>query len=75
MSAKISACTPRFCTIYATSKGKLSIRPSDIPIEEKIIDDASETSFSSTSSSNYTSTSHTGKLLMVTSAILWSRKL
>lgn len=59
MSAKISACTPRFCTIYAVSKGKLSIRPSDMPIDGSIIDDASETSFSSSSSSNYHSTSQT----------------
>ncbi|TKY49847.1 U-box domain-containing protein 35 [Spatholobus suberectus] len=59
MSKKISVCTPRFCTIYAVSKGKLSIRPSDTPIDGIIIDDASETSLSSSSSSNYTSTSQT----------------
>ncbi|KAK7271561.1 hypothetical protein RJT34_27567 [Clitoria ternatea] len=59
MSAKISVCTPRFCTVYAISKGKLSIRPSDMHIEANIIDDASETSFSSSSSSNYASTSQT----------------
>ncbi|KAK2385814.1 U-box domain-containing protein kinase family protein [Trifolium repens] len=55
MSAKISVCTPRFCTVYAVSKGKLSIRPSDMQFDESITDDASEISFSSSSSSNYTS--------------------
>ncbi|KAL4350914.1 hypothetical protein S245_035315 [Arachis hypogaea] len=59
ISAKISVCTPRFCTVYATSKGKLSIRPSDIQVDDSIIDDTSGTSFSSSSSSNYTSTSQT----------------
>ncbi|XP_027329448.1 U-box domain-containing protein 35 isoform X2 [Abrus precatorius] len=59
MSAKISVCTPRFCTVYAISKGKLSIRPSDMQIEGSTVDDASETSFSSNSSSNYTSSSQT----------------
>ncbi|KAH1248229.1 U-box domain-containing protein 35 [Glycine max] len=61
MSTKISVCTPRFCTIYAISKGKLSIRPSDMPIGGSIIDDASEseTSLSTSSSSNYNSTSQT----------------
>ncbi|KAK7259769.1 hypothetical protein RIF29_25382 [Crotalaria pallida] len=58
LSAKISVCTPRFCTVFAVSKGKLYIRPSDTQIGESIIDDdASETSFSSNSSSKYTSTS------------------
>lgn len=59
MSMKISVSTPRFCTVYAISKGKLSIRQSDMPIDVSIMDDASETSFSSSSSSNYTSTSQT----------------
>jgi hypothetical protein len=64
MSAKISVCAPRFCTVYAVSKGKLSIRQSDMQTDGNIVDDTtSETSFSSSSSSNYTSTSHsqTGK--------------
>ncbi|XP_017442750.1 U-box domain-containing protein 35 isoform X2 [Vigna angularis] len=59
ISMKISVSTPRFCTVYAISKGKLSIRQSDIPIDGSIVDDASETSLSSSSSSNYTSTSQT----------------
>jgi len=77
MSTRISVSTPRFCTIYAISKGKLSIRPSDMPIDGNIIDDASEseTSLSTSSSSNYTSTSQTGIILIVTSTIQWFRKL
>ncbi|XP_047153096.1 U-box domain-containing protein 52-like [Vigna umbellata] len=59
ISMKISVSTPRFCTVYAISKGKLSIRQSDMPIDGSIVDDASETSLSSSSSSNYTSTSQT----------------
>ncbi|XP_027190597.1 U-box domain-containing protein 35-like isoform X3 [Cicer arietinum] len=59
MSAKISVRTPRFCTVYAVSKGNLSIRPSDMQIDETITDDTSEISFSSSSSSNYTSTTQT----------------
>lgn len=66
-SAKISVCIPRFCTVYAVSKGKLFIRPSDMQIVGSIIDDTSETSFSSSSSSNYTSTTQTG-------TILWLKK-
>ncbi|XP_050882669.1 U-box domain-containing protein 35 isoform X2 [Lathyrus oleraceus] len=59
MSAKISVSTPTFCTVYAVSKGKLSIRQSDTRIDGNITDNTSEISFSSTSSSNYTSTTHT----------------
>ncbi|CAJ1958629.1 unnamed protein product [Sphenostylis stenocarpa] len=59
MSTKISVSTPRFCTIYVISKGKLSVRQSDMPIAGSIIDDASETSLSSSNSSNYASTSQT----------------
>ncbi|XP_057453645.1 U-box domain-containing protein 35 isoform X2 [Lotus japonicus] len=59
MSAKISVCTPRFCTVFAVSKGKLSIRQSDMQYEGSIKDDISDTSFSSGSSSNYTSTTQT----------------
>ncbi|XP_019427285.1 PREDICTED: U-box domain-containing protein 35-like [Lupinus angustifolius] len=58
LSAKASICTPRFCTVYAVSKRKLLIRPSDVQIDESIMhDDASETSFSSNSSPKFTSTS------------------
>ncbi|KAI9081393.1 hypothetical protein K1719_036656 [Acacia pycnantha] len=57
VAAKISVCTPRFCTVYAISKGKLSsVRPSDIQIDESFVDNSSENN-GSTSSSNYTSTS------------------
>ncbi|CAL0301759.1 unnamed protein product [Lupinus luteus] len=67
LSAKISLCTPRFCTVYAVSKGKLSIRPSNMQIDESIMDDgASETSFSSNSSSKYTSTSQTDSVSVAT---------
>ncbi|KAJ7949484.1 U-box domain-containing protein kinase family protein [Quillaja saponaria] len=60
LSARISVCTPRFCTIYAVSKGKLSsLRPSDIQIDGSNKADCSETSFSSNNSSNYTSSSRT----------------
>ncbi|KAK7322455.1 hypothetical protein VNO77_25836 [Canavalia gladiata] len=75
MSAKISGCTPRFCTVYATAKGKLSIRPSDMQIDGNIVDDASETSFSSSSSSNYTSTSLTESGSMSSYAGLHSSSL
>ncbi|KAK4285215.1 hypothetical protein QN277_001943 [Acacia crassicarpa] len=58
LSAKISSCTPRFCTVYAVSKGKLfSSRPSDVEIDESLIDDSSETSCSTNSSLNSASTS------------------
>ncbi|XP_054815373.1 U-box domain-containing protein 35-like isoform X4 [Prosopis cineraria] len=58
LSAKISSCTPRFCTVYAVSKGKLfSSRPSDIEIDGNLIDDSSETSCSTSSSLNSASTS------------------
>ncbi|KAI4323725.1 hypothetical protein L6164_023308 [Bauhinia variegata] len=60
LSAKISLCTPRFCTVYAVSKGKLSsVRQADIQTDGSIADDRSESSFSTNSSSNYTSTSQT----------------
>ncbi|XP_028804840.1 U-box domain-containing protein 35 isoform X2 [Neltuma alba] len=57
IAAKISVCTPRFCTVYAISKGKLSsVRPSDVQIDQSFADDGSETN-GSTSSSNCTSSS------------------
>ncbi|CAJ2638536.1 unnamed protein product [Trifolium pratense] len=75
MSAKISVRTPRFCTVYAVSKGKLSIRQSDMQTEGNIVDDTSETSFSSSSSSNYTSTSQTDFGSVASSAALHSYPL
>ncbi|KAK7401437.1 hypothetical protein VNO78_12921 [Psophocarpus tetragonolobus] len=75
VSKKISVCTPRFCTIYAISKGKLSIRPSDMPIDGSIIDDASETSLSSSSSSNYTSNSQSESASVLSYAGLHSSSL
>ncbi|CAJ2638538.1 unnamed protein product [Trifolium pratense] len=75
MSAKISVRTPRFCTVYAVSKGKLSIRPSDMQIDESITDDASEISFSSSSSSNYTSTTQTDSGSVASYAALHSSSL
>ncbi|XP_028802533.1 U-box domain-containing protein 35 isoform X2 [Neltuma alba] len=58
LSAKISSCAPRFCTVYAVSKGRLfSSRPSDIEIDGSLIDDSSETSCSTNSSLNSASTS------------------
>jgi hypothetical protein len=74
MSAKISVCTPRFCTVYAVSKGKLSIRPSDMQFDESITDDASEISFSSSSSSNYTSTTTQTGIQIGSFAKLWLKK-
>jgi len=73
ISAKISVCTPRFCTVYAVAKGKLSIRPSDTEVDGSIIDNTSETSFSSSSSSNYTSTSQTGKYMASFAILLLKR--
>lgn len=61
VSAKIPVCTPRFCTVYAVSKGKLSsLRPSDVELDETLVDDSSDTSCSTNTSSNYTSTSLIG---------------
>ncbi|XP_058721927.1 U-box domain-containing protein 35-like isoform X1 [Vicia villosa] len=75
MSAKISACTPRYCTVYAVSKGNLSIRPSDMQVDESITDDTSEISFSSSSSSNYTSTTQTDSGSVASYAALHSSSL
>lgn len=75
MSAKISVCTPRFCTVYAVSKGKLLIQPSDVQIDESITDDTSEISFSSSSSSNYTSTTQTDSGSVASYAALHSSSL
>ncbi|PSS33205.1 Serine/threonine-protein kinase [Actinidia chinensis var. chinensis] len=58
LSSKISECTPKFCTVYAVSKGKLSsLRPSDSETNGSIKDDRSETSFSTNDSSSYNSSS------------------
>ncbi|XP_057482582.1 U-box domain-containing protein 35-like [Actinidia eriantha] len=58
LSSKISECTPKFCTVYAVSKGKLSsLRPSDSETNGSIKDDSSETSFSTNDSSSYNSSS------------------
>lgn len=60
LSSRISVCTPRSCTVYAVSKGKLSsIRPSDTETIESIKGDSSETSFSTKSLSSYSSSSQT----------------
>ncbi|XP_068329315.1 U-box domain-containing protein 35-like [Pyrus communis] len=60
LSSKISACTPRFCTVYAVSKGKLSsVRASDAESVESVKDDNSDTC-SVCSSSSYTSSSQMG---------------
>ncbi|KAA8539769.1 hypothetical protein F0562_026461 [Nyssa sinensis] len=59
LSSSISESTPKFCTVYAVSKGKLSsVRPSDSETNRSIKDDSSDTSCSSNSSS-YTSSSQT----------------
>ncbi|KAG6649055.1 U-box domain-containing protein 35-like isoform X2 [Carya illinoinensis] len=61
LSSKISVRTPRFCTVYAISKGKLSsIRPSNIETTGSVKDDRSGKSYSTRSSSCYTSSSLTG---------------
>ncbi|CAL9008439.1 unnamed protein product [Prunus brigantina] len=60
LSSKISACSPRFCTVYAVSKGKLSsVRASDSESVASIRDDNSDTC-SINSSSSYASCSQTG---------------
>ncbi|RXH94866.1 hypothetical protein DVH24_024550 [Malus domestica] len=60
LSSKISACTPRFCTVYAVSKGKLSsVRASDAESVESVKYENSDTCSVSSSSSN-TSSSQTG---------------
>ncbi|CAK8564789.1 unnamed protein product [Lathyrus sativus] len=75
MSARISVCTPTFCTVYAVSKGKLSIRQSDTQIDRNISDNTSEISFSSSSSSNYTSTTQTESGSVASYAALHSSPL
>ncbi|KAF7824864.1 U-box domain-containing protein 35 isoform X1 [Senna tora] len=76
VSAKISVCTPRFCTVYAVSKGKLSsLRSSDIEINGSLTEDNSETSGSTNSSSNYTSTSQTDSGSVASHAPLHSSSL
>ncbi|KAG8652797.1 U-box domain-containing protein 35 isoform X3 [Manihot esculenta] len=52
LSSRISTCTPKFCTVYAISKGKLkSIRPSDLETNGSTRDDSSVTSSTNSSSS------------------------
>ncbi|KAG6605637.1 U-box domain-containing protein 35, partial [Cucurbita argyrosperma subsp. sororia] len=59
LSSRISAHAPRYCTVYAISKGKLaSIRPPDMETSVSIKDDSSEAS-SAHSYSNYSSSSLT----------------
>ncbi|XP_058721929.1 U-box domain-containing protein 35-like [Vicia villosa] len=70
MSARISVCTPTFCTVYAVSKGKLSIRQSDTQIDGSITDNMSEVSFSSSDSSNFTSTTQTDSASVASYAAL-----
>ncbi|KAF5456243.1 hypothetical protein F2P56_025744 [Juglans regia] len=71
LASKISVRTPRFCTVYAISKGKLSsIRPSNIEMTRSLKDDSSEASYSTRSSSCYTSSSLTGKSSFETSQSL-----
>ncbi|XP_057952289.1 U-box domain-containing protein 35-like isoform X2 [Malania oleifera] len=60
LSSRISECTPSFCTVYAVSKGKLSsVRQSKCETIGSIIDDSSDASFRSNSSSSCTSSSQT----------------
>lgn len=62
LSSRISDSTPKFCTIYAVSKGKLlSVRPSDPEINGSSSAGDSFTSCSITSSTVHTSSSLTGK--------------
>uniref|UniRef100_A0A5B6YIJ3 RING-type E3 ubiquitin transferase n=1 Tax=Davidia involucrata TaxID=16924 RepID=A0A5B6YIJ3_DAVIN len=62
LSSSISECTPRFCTVYAVSKGNLSsVRPSDLETNGSIKDDSSDTSCSTSNSSSYTSSSQTDR--------------
>ncbi|KAK1392857.1 U-box domain-containing protein 35 [Heracleum sosnowskyi] len=54
LSSRISEGTPRFCTVYAVSRGKLSsVRPSDTETIKNVKDDMSDTSCSTSSSSGY----------------------
>ncbi|XP_022159450.1 U-box domain-containing protein 35-like isoform X3 [Momordica charantia] len=68
LSSRISALAPRYCTVYAISKGKLaSIRPPDTETNVSIKDNMSEAS-SANSYSSYTSSSPTdGGSSLVTS--------
>ncbi|KAK7859317.1 U-box domain-containing protein 35 [Quercus suber] len=60
LSSRISVSTPRFCTVYVVSRGKLSsIRPSNTEMNGSFKDDSSETSCSSQSLSSHTSSSLT----------------
>ncbi|KAK4837422.1 hypothetical protein QYF36_005281 [Acer negundo] len=60
LSSRISLRTPKFCTVYAVSEGKLSsIRPSHLDTNGSIKYDSSDTSFSNNSSSSCSSSSRT----------------
>uniref|UniRef100_A0A5B6YJP8 RING-type E3 ubiquitin transferase n=1 Tax=Davidia involucrata TaxID=16924 RepID=A0A5B6YJP8_DAVIN len=60
LSSRISEYTPRFCTVYAVSKGKLSsVRPSDSETNGSMKDNSSDTSCFTINSSSYTSSSQT----------------
>lgn len=60
LSSRISALAPKYCTVYAISKGKLaSIQPPNTGTNVSIKDDASEAS-SANSYSSHTSGSLTG---------------
>ncbi|KAA0043480.1 U-box domain-containing protein 35-like isoform X1 [Cucumis melo var. makuwa] len=74
LSSRISALAPRYCTVYAISKGKLaSIRPPDMDTDVSIRDDASEES-SASSYSSYTSSSLTGSPLSTINQPLLTKK-
>lgn len=61
MSSRISEHAPKFCTVYAVSKGKLSsMRPSDSEANENIKDDQIDKSYSAKSSSSNASVSQKG---------------
>lgn len=61
LSSRISKCTPKFCTVYAVLKGKLSsMRPPNVETNVSIKDDSSETSYSIKSSLSISSSSQTG---------------
>ncbi|KAK3221133.1 hypothetical protein Dsin_015103 [Dipteronia sinensis] len=80
LSSRISLRTPKFCTVYAVSKGKLSsIRPSHLDtngsIKDSIKDDSSDTSFSNNSSSSYNSSSRTDPSSVASNSLFHSASL
>lgn len=59
VSSGLAESIPKFCTVYAVSKGKLaSLRPSDVETLGSIKAESSETSSSTTDSSTYNPNSH-----------------